>query len=325
MNSGDSLDGGAGTDDLYAVITGSVTPAALKNIENVYVTNTTTASSFDFSNATGLSTVTNSASTVGLTMSGLKSVSGPTIVVRDTAIALQYVTFNDVTGSADSAAITINNLSSNSTLEVAGVESLTLNTAGSSANVLAAYNGTATNATTTLTVAGAVGLTVTAALPTAVTKVDGSAITGTGTTGALKVIMGSTGVGTLIGGAGNDTLSVISSTGNVSVSGGDGNDTILTAATLTTADTIDGGAGTADSLTMTSASALNFTAAPSTYLITNVETVGVTDAATSTSVFYPAYISATASRMNFANAAVTATATNVTAGAATVVSATSFL
>ena len=320
LNSGDSLDGGAGTDDLYAVLISSVTPSSMKNIENAYITATTIAT-IDFSNATGLSTVSNQSSTVALTMSGI-SASGPTVTVRDTAIATQTVTFNDVTGSADSAAITINNLTSNATLEVAGVESLTLNTAGSSANVLAAYNATATNATTTLTVAGAVGLTVTAALPTAITKIDGSAITGTGTTGALTVIMGSTGVATVLGGAGNDSLSAVSTTGIVSIDAGSGNDTIKGGAYVTTTDTINGGAGTADALTMTAASAAQFTAAPTTYLITNVETIGMTDEATAATIWYPAYISATATRMNFANSSLTA-GTDLTGGDVTVVGGTS--
>jgi len=129
LNSGDSMDGGAGNDTLFAVITGSVTPSTMKNIENVSVTNTTTASVIDFSNATGLSAVTNQASTVGLTMSGI-SKSGPTVTVRDTSIAGQVVSYNDVTGSADSATVFMNNLTSGSTLTVAGVETLTLNSGG---------------------------------------------------------------------------------------------------------------------------------------------------------------------------------------------------
>ncbi|MEY3265095.1 MAG: hypothetical protein RL717_2572, partial [Pseudomonadota bacterium] len=154
LNSGDSLDGGAGDDTLYAVITGSVTPSALKNIENVSVTNTTTAATMDFSNATGLSAVTNSASTVGLTMAGI-SASGPTVTVRDTAIAGQVVTFNDVTGSADSATVVINNVSGAATLTVAGVETLTLQSDGSTANVIATLT---TAAATKLNVTGSIGL-----------------------------------------------------------------------------------------------------------------------------------------------------------------------
>jgi len=321
LTSGDILDGGAGTDEVFAVINGSVTPT-LSNIENIYVTNvsTTAAATLDLTSSTGMSSVVNRSATFSTVISGVSNT--VPVTVRDTSLANQYVTYNNVTGTADSATISINNLTSNATLEVAGVETLTLASSGSTANVLAAYNATATNSTTTLNVTGVTGLTVTAALPTAVTKVDGSAITGTGSTGALKVIMGSTGVATVAGGAGNDSLSAVNTTGAVSINAGSGNDTILGGAYVTTTDTIDGGDGTADVLTMTAASAANFTAAPTTYLITNVETIGMTDEATAATIWYPAYISATATRMNFANANTTA-GTDVTAGAATVVGGTS--
>ncbi len=313
------MDGGAGTDELFAVINGSVTPT-ITNIENIFLTNVSTAAAatVDFTSSTGMTSVVNRSSTFSTIIAGLSNT--VPVTVRDTSLAGQTVTYNNVTGAADSATISIANLTTNATLEVAGVETLTLDSSGSSPSVMAAYNATATNATTTLNVKGAAGLTVTAALPTAITKVDGSGITGTGTTGALTVIMGSTGVATVVGGAGNDSLSVVSTTGNVSVDGGAGNDTIRAGANLTTTDTINGGDGTDDALTMTAASLAQFTAAPTTYLITNVETIGLTDPATAGATMSPAFVSATATRLNLANAA---TATNVTAGTATVVGGTS--
>lgn len=289
LNSGDSLDGGLGNDTLYAVVTGSVTPAALKSIEDVYITNTTTASTVDFSNATGLSTVTNSASTIGLTLSGL-SVSGPAVTVRDTAIAGQVVTFNDVTGSADSATITINNVSSAATLTVAGVETLTLKSDGSATNVLASLTSAAAK---TLIITGSQGFTSTAALGSTITTLDASGNTSTAT--GVTAIMGATGSNTITGSAGNDNFTVVS-TGTDSISGGALTDIIwYSTGTWTTADSVDGGTGT-DTLRTLAVSQAGI-ATPTTYNTTLIETLQITDALAA-STYTPVNISATATTLN---------------------------
>jgi len=306
LNSGDSLDGGAGTDDLYAVITGSVTPAALKNIENVYVTNTTTGSTIDFSNATGLSAVSNSASTVALTMSGIASTNGPTVTVRDTAIAGQVVTFNDVTGSADADTIIIQNLSSGATLSVAGVETLTLQSDGSATNVLGSSTvvGLIAGAATRLNVTGSQGLTMatssttatatTNILPTTIVYLDASG--NSNTTTGVTATMGSTTASTIVGSAGNDSFSTFS-TGNDSVTMGAGNDTIWysSSATWTVNDTVDGGAGT-DTI-RTVANSVAGIATPTTYYTTNIETIQISDALAAVT-YTPANISSTATTLN---------------------------
>ena len=309
LNSGDSLDGGAGNDTLYAIITSSATPTALANIENVNVTNTTTAATMDFSNATGLSAVTNQASTVGLTMSGI-SASGPTVTVRDTAIAGQVVSFNDVTGSADSATVVINNLQSGSTLTVAGVETLTLQSDGSAANVLgtsgtlavAGVPGLITGATTKLLVTGSVGLTVattglvpaTNVLPTTIVNLDASG--NTATTTGINVSLGATASTTIVGSGGNDTFISLSA-GTDSITLGAGNDSYTNVVGFTTADTINGGDGT-DTLVSTSALIVAASAAtPTTYTVTNIETIGVSTSATTAS-YTPANISTSATTLN---------------------------
>ena len=63
-------------------------------------------------------------------------------------------------------------------------------------------------------------------------------------------LTGQNGNDSILGGAGSDTITV--GTGSVNVSGGDANDTINMAATLTVADTVDGGSGT-DIMTVTAA------------------------------------------------------------------------
>jgi len=305
LNSGDSLDGGAGTDDLYAVITGSVTPSALKNIENVYVTNTTANATIDFSNATGLSAVSNSASTFALTMAGLKSVSGPTVTVRDTAIAGQIVSFNDVTGSADSATVIINNTQSGASLTVAGVETLTLQSDGSATNVLGTtlLAGLVAGAATKLNVTGSQGLTMAMAttavvsanvLPSTIVNLNASG--NTNTTTGVTATMSSTNASTIVGSAGNDSIATWS-LGADSISMGAGNDTIWYAnnSTWTVADTIDGGAGT-DTLRVLAANIAGI-ATPTTYNTTNIETIQITNALAA-ATYTPVNISAAATTLN---------------------------
>jgi Ca2+-binding RTX toxin-like protein len=307
FNSGDSLDGGAGSDALYAVITSSVTPAALKDIEVVNVTNTTTASTFDMSNATGVTAVTNQASTIGLTLSGI-SKSGPTVTVRDTAVAGQVVTFNDVTGSADAATVVINNLTSGTSLTVAGVETLTLQSDGSATNVLGisttASNvaGLAATSTTKLNITGAMGVTfaTTGLLPTVnqlgTTIVNVDASGNTSTTTGITASLAATASTTITGSAGNDTFISLSA-GTDSVNLGAGNDSYTNVSGFTTTDSIDGGAGN-DTLVSTSAMIVAASAAtPTTYTVSNIETINVSDSATTAS-YTPANISTSVTTMN---------------------------
>lgn len=81
-------------------------------------------------------------------------------------------------------------------------------------------------------------------------------------------IDGAAGNDVLTGGAGND--SITAGAGNDSISAGDGNDTIAMSTNLTSADTIDGGAGTSDTLTVESISGTALTN------VTNVENLAIT-------------------------------------------------
>jgi hypothetical protein len=97
---------------------------------------------------------------------------------------------------------------------------------------------------------------------------------------------------------------------DVSVLGGSGNDTFAFAATLTNADTVDGAGGTTDLL---SATVTGLTATIGALKISNVETLNLTEAGTTT-------IDATnitgSSSINFAGASTTLTVTNLAAGQA---------
>ena len=318
LNSGDRLDGGAGTDELIAVVNTAVTPTLVTGIENVTITGTA-AIAVDFANATGIQNLTNQSSTAGLILSGFGKATN--VTVRDTNQATQVVTFSDVSGTADSATINVQNLTGSASLTVAGVETLTLNSLGSVSNVV----GLSATSTKTLNVTGPAGVTL-GTLGSTVNKVDASASTGTLANG-VSLTTGATGATTIIGAAGNDAFTLGASTGADSVSGGDGNDAITFTANFTTADTVDGGAGTTDSLTLfTVTDAVTASAStPTTYSVTGIETITVggvgatygTGLAANGSITV-ANISATATTLNIATTGATATY-DVLVGAGTVV------
>jgi len=81
------------------------------------------------------------------------------------------------------------------------------------------------------------------------------------------------------------------------LSGGAGNDTFwFSTGTWTTADTLDGGAGT-DLLRILGAQVFAVATEPTTYRTTNIETVQITDALAA-QTYTPAFISAGATRLN---------------------------
>ncbi len=291
LNSGDRLDGGAGTDDLFAIINSSVTPAQVKDIENVSLTATTTAT-VDLSNSTGLVSVTNQASTAPLTLQGISK--AVAVTVRDTSTAGQVVTYNDVTGTADADTIFLQNVTGSASLTVAGVEALTLESSGSGANAVAL---TAAN-TTTLNVTGTQALTL-GTLPATVVTFDASANTAILATG-VSLTTANTAASTVIGSAGNDTIVIRSSAVNDSVSTGLGNDSIRFVGNYSVDDTIDGGDGT-DTLSVIAANIASATT-PTTYRVTNIETIAITDALLSGGAYTPANTSATANRLNVTGA-----------------------
>ena len=183
-------------------------------------------------NATGTTSLTVQSGVGGATVTGIgKAVA---VTLSDSAQA-HTITFNDVTGSADSATVTLSNMTSG-TQSVLGVETLSLVASGTS-NVLTAL--TATQATT-INISGSASLNLGTALGTAALTVNGSTATG-----ILTMITGASTVGqTITGGTGNDVIAMGGTVAD-SLNAGNGDDTIIiTAATLTAADTIVGGNGT---------------------------------------------------------------------------------
>jgi len=305
LNSGDSLDGGAGNDELFAVVNGSVTPTVLKNIEKVSITNTALASVIDLSNSTGITTLTSQGATNTTTLQGIDKTLAPT--VQDTAFA-HTVTFASTTGSSDAATINLQNVTGSAVLTSAGIETLTLNSIGSSTNVLGVP---VFDKATKLNVTGTAGLTLGTLVTSSalITNVDASALAPTSGIGVTATIAG-TSASSISGSSGNDTLTVTTSTGSDSISGGAGTDSITFTAGFATTDSVNGGDGT-DTLTTTAALIVTASATtPTTYTVTNIETITANTAHATGQSYTPTNISATANTLNLAGATDTALSGN---------------
>ena len=268
FNSGDRLNGGEGTDELLAVVNGSVTPASMTSIENLSATVTTNASTIDLANATGVAAVSLTGATAGATLSNVATSVGVTL--RDSAVA-HTVTYSGVSGSADAVTVDVMNMSQGTGVAttIAGIETLTFNATSSDSAL-----GTLTAAAATqLNVTGDKELTVVDNLGATILTVDGST-----STGGMDLDFGGTNM-TVTGGSGNDSFS-FEAAGDVIADGGAGNDTFTFDATgtFTTADTVTGGEGT-DTLSATSANLVTASAStPTTYTVTGIEKLSMNTA-----------------------------------------------
>lgn len=289
----DNLDGGAGTDTLIAEIRQGVTPANLANIEVVNA-NFSAAVTLGLSNAAQLTTVVNQGSTFAAVFSGL----GATVTnlsVADVATDTEFV-FASTTGS-QTVALEVAAVTAAAEIEIDGIETLNITASG------AAVYDVAADAATTLSFAGSSNQTVTLDATTlSVSKFDGSTATGniTLTTTDQTAVTASTDV-TVSGGAGNDTLTLTESN-DMSVSGGAGNDLIVMAA-IDLNDTVNGGDGT-DTLSTVMAQANVLDAAtPTTYTVSGIEALRITDAFDGTLVTSNIDTAITTVNLAFASAA----------------------
>jgi len=144
LNSLDELDGGAGTDTLNASIKTSVTPGSIKNIERVNLTFEGSTQTFNATNLTGVTTLTD----VGSSYLGITSNLGSTatdLVVSDNSVGATF-TYQaaSVTGTADSIDLKFANATGNATTTITGaVETINV-TSSSSANAVRLDSGATT-------------------------------------------------------------------------------------------------------------------------------------------------------------------------------------
>lgn len=256
----DSLNGGAGTDTLNVTLGNTTVQAAsLTNIENIVV-----------NGAGGTLSLLGSTGVTSLTAQGTHTNPTSFTSIASTATALKVAnsaantTFqfaaSAVSGTADSATLTLQNVTTGGTQTIAGIETLNIVSSGN-----ANETTLATAAATKYVVTGDQNLTLGAVGATVVT-VDASALTG-----SLSLSTGGA-ASTITGGAGNDSITLTAGVDD-SIVGGAGNDTVVTAGHLTTADTLTGGVGT----DVLSGSSANLTSGTFTK-ITGFETLTVTDA-----------------------------------------------
>lgn len=247
LNNLDNLDGAGGTDTLNVELNGVVvTPAGLTSIEQINVTSTANGSALDLTNATGVTGLTSSASTGTLSLNNIPSTSATVTIANATVNHTIGYAAAAVTGTADSASVTLNNVTADPLLTIgAGIETLALTVVGTN-DVDTAFAGA-------VTVAGAGSLTLTAAADglLAATTVDASGNSGgitvaltnaahtvTGGSGADSITGATATANRLIGGEGNNTI--VGGTGADTITVGDGNNRITTGGG---ADTVTAGAG----------------------------------------------------------------------------------
>jgi hypothetical protein len=269
LDTGDVLDGGAGSDTLTAAFGAaeSIRPT-LTSIETIKLTADTGALTIDTRDITGTTLWTDESSTQGITLNNVAGVTEVTInsntggAGADTTRTINY-TDAAIAGAADNMTINLDNVDADTTITItdAGgttneLETVTLNSIGL-ANTVATLT-TAGVETSKVVVTGDTDFTLTSALDNLVLTLDASAATGavTATAGTGAAVMtggsgadaltGGSGANTLTGGAGNDTLS--GAGGNDIISGGAGNDIIATGTGTT--DVVTGGAGN-DTITIT--------------------------------------------------------------------------
>lgn len=284
FSASDTLDGGAGSDTLTIYGSFGGTVGKLSNIEHVTLDSIADTGAWNLSTAKGVTDVNISRAVGGSTVTVASGVD-VTLYANADATKTTNVAFS---ATQTAAKITVDTAVGTLNVTGAAVETLTVNATGAK-TTLAALNTAA--ATTTIAVTGTQDLTVTAALDVEVTKVDASTFTGKlNVTGGAVTDDGTSAVDlTLIGGAGNDTLSIVGVGVGVetSVNGGAGDDTIKVSAAQIAADAgdvLNGGAGT-DTLSVNfldDATGAGLLATDLSASVTGFESITLTSDATAT-------------------------------------------
>lgn len=275
---GDTIDGGAGTDTLRIISDQLSFDAGVADVSNVevlkyYNKGTVALATVDLDSDGYTSFILDKMGAAGLTVSGMGTETA--VTVDDMTANLLTLTYSGVTGSEDSATVTVKDAVTGSGIAAAGIETFNLKMTGAAAvidtaNALGAATAinieagddaaddqdfknftTAANAVVTVTGKGDLDLGTLAATIKTVNAADSEGgITAT-TNGAQ------TGV---TGGKGDDDLTLVTPTAKLEVNTGTGDDIVNIAAFAATAGKIDGtnvkidgGAGDEDALVVNTA------------------------------------------------------------------------
>ena len=270
----DSIVGGDGTDTLnVSVGAAGVAQATTSSIETI-TANFSAGGTISLLSSTGVTTVESGGSTNAAIFSNIGS-AATVLKASNTAFGTTFGFTNAaLTGSSDSVALTVSNLTAGTvTIQPAsgtnGAETIAITSSGSP-NTLTLDDNSSTSLTT-LTIAGTQDLALTVT-PDTVTTINAGSLTGAlthTTTGAAAM--------TVTGGSGNDDITLGASAVADSVDGGAGDDTITFSANLTVTDTIIGGDGTDTLVFGTSANGTGYST-PSTRTISGFEALTFTSA-----------------------------------------------
>jgi hypothetical protein len=279
LNSLDEIDGGAGTDTLNASIATSITPGELKNVENVNLTFEAATKTFNATNATGITTLSDVGSTNAGTITNLSDTS-TNLKVSDNSVGTTFTYKSSaLTGTSDSIDLEMANATGGNGIELnitGAVETINL-TSSTSAN-----NQELNSTASTLNISGSADLDlyVDSTILDVATTINASSFTGDLTLASNN--SAAAGAVTITGGSGNDSLTASgSNSATDTVSGGAGNDTITYTTDLADADVINGGDGT-DTLVSTSALLVALSTANNVSNIEVLQASAILDTATLT-------------------------------------------
>lgn len=256
-NNADQIDGGDGTDTLFAQLTANVTAASIKNVEILDIEAQANNLVVDLNTgdaALGTIKVQNSGAN-NFTVQNIQSAPTSYVLANNSGNFTATIVNARLAGAADAATIDLSNVTAGTvTLQTVtaanGYETINVNSNGTVANVLTNLTDGVATGLTTVNIAGSQALTLPLA-DTTVTTVNAATMTG-----AL----------TLTVAAGN--------TQNMTVTGGTGNDVINMNGTFNANDTINGGDGT-DRLVLTNAEAIAATTLRTG--VSNIEVIGLSD------------------------------------------------
>ncbi|MYM35559.1 DUF4214 domain-containing protein [Duganella sp. FT94W] len=235
LTSGDNLNGGAGDDVVSVTVTGTgtanVAGVTLSNIETVSVQNVSSnGATFNMANATGVNTVATNASSQAVTFNSVGAKLNAAMSNGSSDLNVTYLA-SVVAGSADAMTLTLDT-QVGGTFKVNGIETLNVVTKGGESDIAL----DASNEHTAVKISGSADLTLDANDTSNVLEtVDAS-----GLTGALTLTDLGTSVTKVIGGSGNDTITISASNvvAAATLDGGAGTDTLNLDAAVTAANAV---------------------------------------------------------------------------------------
>lgn len=256
LNNADSLDGGAGSDTVFAQLAANVTPAGFKGIEILDV-EALGGITVDLNTGDAALTTIKSSNSGANLLTVINVQSAPTNYVISNGsggIAVSVVGAR-LAGATDAATVDLNTVTGAAPITIgntgaSGYETLTFNSNGTVANVLGTVTDGSSTSLTTVNLAGAQALTLVLG-DASVATVNAATMTG-----ALT------------------SLTVAAGSAAQTITGGTGNDLINMNGTYSALDVLNGGAGT-DSVVLLNAEAVAATTVQAG--VTNFEVVRLSD------------------------------------------------